>query len=1127
MREAAALAQLLDAAARGIQAGKGRSEAPIAELLGWLKPFLPALGHPEAPKAVQKHLGKKAAALREQQQREVLQQEQQHLPEQRQRLEKLLQAYATASPACIELLQLLDASISRLLQAAVEGSRAAQRGLPEGTSPAAARAKQLQQKQQERLTESDEVEETARAAQAAALLACAALRNVTLESLPSTAATRQRLAAAIAAPLRLLSIGEVMLPLPSASGETQQQHAVLQLCLCRLLSAVALCTPAAAWRVASAAQGATAAAAAAASAHGALSGGGEREAQQHPLNPALSALCEGPARRLLLHGRRSGKRNEASDSDPLLPPPPAQGRICCCHHCSNGAPAAPAAAAKDSGGAGGSAVRKCWHRAWGPFFVRCCCLACCRGTDPTSSGSACGVRQQPKDVSAAADTERKTEAAAAAASAASDAATRVRAAVEVLRSREAVEGLAGCGLVPIRYALRQEALRLLLVLLLHRDPLVNEALLQPRWRQHQPQQVRASRGGPAESGSTNRLRDGVALLRCAFRGLRTDRELDGLYFLVGLYEMFEWAKGGGRLREAEATARRLFLAGGSGGFEVPALLQAFTSREDLHHLMQPLCRSADEANAACGPARDTGEASGFFSGSWMLQRLLSYFLLLAAARGFLRGGALIGAAEEQEAAMEVKGTSFSASPLLSLALSVRPLHMPPQQELLLLIFKAQPALVPHFLRNVSGLLLTPRRSCTFALSCLFLCRLMESPWICGSRQQQEQHLLPPAQGTTESTSLFVDIVRLHLMAAAVCEGRAEASSSAKLPEEAQQGLPEDEETTPFFGDLESLRLRHAQQQQKQQEQLQRRRRVVDLAVASVAPPALFIRQHVTQCLLQADIRLVFCGLAVLRTCCQALRCMHESLKDDPELQRLLLAQAAMRLPDAKTLVNALLRLIQQWQQQQYQRHKEQPATSKRTDGPESSLTAAAYQERFWPSDEALARVAAATAAAAAKERQQQEAAQMRIEREGDAGGSDGDDEVEVHVDGLGEAEEGDATSSGEETAEETADPSSTAVISLNEVPVQDLLQLLVHATSLRSRLGSWRGRSADSSSSLEGVSDPCSVSLPLLLGYELPGIICVLTLRPLSLNLNRLARWNEQIPHGVRDKRRELLVASP
>ncbi|CDJ30909.1 uncharacterized protein EMH_0062310 [Eimeria mitis] len=174
MTEAGALAQRLHAAADGFRLGKGHSEG----LLAWLGPLLPALGHPEAPAVQQKKLGSKAAAAREQEQQQLLHQQQQELPKQRQQLQQLLKGYAAASPACIELLQLLDACNERLLQKAAEVGRAGQRGLPEGISPAAARIQQQQQQKQQLLLKgADETEEAARAAQAAALIASAIIKE--------------------------------------------------------------------------------------------------------------------------------------------------------------------------------------------------------------------------------------------------------------------------------------------------------------------------------------------------------------------------------------------------------------------------------------------------------------------------------------------------------------------------------------------------------------------------------------------------------------------------------------------------------------------------------------------------------------------------------------------------------------------------------------------------------------------------------------------------------------------------------------------------------------------------------------------------------------------------------------
>ncbi|KAL8270744.1 hypothetical protein Esti_005346 [Eimeria stiedai] len=1045
MAEATVLAQLVDEAAKALQAGsRGGAAAaadpasaavPLQQLLRWLRPYMHALDSPKAPRATQKHLGREGAELREQQQRKLLQQTQKQLPKQQQQVQQLLQAYAAASPACVELLQLLDACVERLLRAAADGIRAAQRGLPEGASPAAARAKQQQQQQQQQ--QSDEIGETAQVGQAAALLTCAVLRESTLDTIPAAASTRARLAAAATVPSRLLSLGRLLLSAPAACGG-QQEHAVLQLCLCRLLAAAAACASLGAWRVASAVQGAAAAAAAAAAAEG-----GDREAQQqHPLSLALAALCEGPSKRLLQQQhRRNGKRADPSSGDCVRPPPPeAQGRFCCCSSCK-----------KSAAGVASAGSRRCWVAAWGPFFVRCCCLSCSgQSHEDVLACSPKGVLQQAVLADAAAASASPAAAATAAAAAA---AGRIEEAVRQLRERQGEAGIGGCGLVPVRYALRQETLRLLLLLLLHPDPLVRDALL--RSRRHQQQQQQQVQGGSskkmsaAAGSSSRRSADGVTVLRVAFEGLRTDRELDALCFMVGLLRALDAAKGGGsQSGETETAAWRLLLSRSSeGAFDVPCLLQTFTAREDLQHLLHPLLYPAAAAAAAAAPAAAAAVvgADGFFSSAWLLQRLLAQLLLLAVrpASGRYSAGAGV-LLEEIEAAREASSGAAAASPLVSLALELRPLHLPPQQELLLLLLAAKPALLPHVCGGLKGLLFNPRPSSTFALSCLALSRLLEASCNSSTKKQQQEgggahplHAEVAAAAVKPSALAAAPWRRQHMSASsAILHGDAETEGGQQQQQHEQE---QGQQRLLLFKDLEGLRLQHAQQHRQQQETQQRRERMVSLAAACVVPPGLLLRQHLTQCLLQGDSRLLFLGLSVLRGCCLAARRMDEVLAFDPQLQLLFTAQVAARLPDAKTLVNALLLLIQRQQQQQQQGGKVAFEL----------LGERATPQQFWVSDEALARAAAASAAAAVKQQlqQQQELAAA------------GDEEVEVYVDGLEELAVSDAVPLDEAETGEPARAAAAATAAETKATtmgtgasVSQLMCLLTRATSLHGSL---------------------------------------------------------------------------
>ncbi|OEH76306.1 hypothetical protein cyc_06736 [Cyclospora cayetanensis] len=843
-------------------------------------------------------------------------------------------------------------------------------------------------------------------------------------------------------------------PPASAPPTAQQQHAVLQLCLCRLVSSAAACTPAAAWRVACAVQG-TGTAAAAASCQGTFGGGGgEREpAQHHPLNTAMHALCEGPSRHLLARRRRRNNSQRAEgtpDSDQRPPPPPAQGCLCSCTTCVKETAAQHVQAGVASAGETQAADERVaqtyrktsWNRAWGSFSVRCCCLACREEMDPLG-----------------------------------------------------------------------EALRLLLLLLLHSDLIVSETLLQPRRHLQQLQSHAAARGSHRDSASSSsRLGDDVTLLRSAVRGLPLDRELDALCFLAGLSEAFLSARAAGRFRLSESTARHLCFTNGPGGFALPGLLHAFTAREDLNHLLQPLLwRRPPEGSEAAAAVyageshqqevpssreaggSQSGERFAFFSSSWVAQRFLAFLLLLAAARSLLRKGL---SAEDRGAITESvaprKDGMEHERPLLSLALAIRPLQLPPQQDLLLQLFKAQPALLPPFLASATGLLLSPRQSSTFALSCLFLCRVLEAPWVLPVQQQQQilearrqrlRHERQPQLQPLATADVLPEPSRLYsaagrgLLGLALCEHDLKFSTSEAPRAEFQVVCSQEAEQIPYFEDLEARRLQHAQMQHKRQDVELSRRRIIAVAGAYVASPALLLRQHLSQCLLQPDVRTAFCGVALLRACCKALRCMHGALSAHPDLQRLLLAEVGPRLPDAKTLVNSLLRLLQQ------EKHAgtQQLSGSKKGGHAQATPPAAAHQEELWQSDEALSRAAAASAAAAAKEKQKQEVERAR-RGSGEAADSE-NDELEIHVDGI---EEATADAECEDSCSEEEDSpeadSTTLCAASRGVVAEHLMQLFAQLTSLRPSAGAPHADAGGHSSvaAKDGVS---STFFLLLLGW--------------------------------------------
>ncbi|KEP65223.1 UNVERIFIED_CONTAM: hypothetical protein HHA_213300 [Hammondia hammondi] len=953
-------------------------------------------------------------------------------------LEKFITGYCSLSPLCSEVLTLLQLLLFKETGVSFGNEDSKQRGAPrqaDGDS-------RLEKKLQRDLEELSEL-----------LLSflCSIFEQDSLDTADfRTCHTRRKVSAAVTAQAFLSSVGLFLSSSPSASSSLLSPSPLLRLrCLQLLRAAVAVPHSPAAFSVA-----------AALGAH--ASSGAETERGDRLLFAGLVVALEGPQSKL----RQTKKQPGNARGGGLWPPPlacnaapeetlPLSTHKVSMHQESAGENVRDSASVGTSKRLAANTPESAgaWPVAWGRSFTACSCLSrgcgrrnasaisrllaaepgCCRHLTGSVLGSEESRASSPTEVAAA--VRRLTS--------------------ETVGSGEDTPG-ATCGAVPIRYALRQEALCLLLILLLHRDKSVGLALLQ-----RPPPRVQALpsplSGSPSSTSSpaAPRPTSVVDLLINAFLPLRFDRRQDALVWLLGFRRAlldletrarvsaaFRASAGGRRGGRERSHFSEVFSKGAKGGHgeedgfrsaveepgtrgEGPSgpgganpvgwvwrrlatgpvlhalahLLHAFTSRENLEQLLGPLSRQIEEmarhaeveedggctgsqggevpqrteggpegtqswGSIECGSdVRASGQKTGMSLGadtglyvgllhplflssdascsspSWLLQRLLRDFIFFAFPTSALSPAPLASSPRSAHSP-----PSPQASLVLSFLHALRPVFLPPQQELLLSLLASYPLeLHTRFLETFSALHLAARSSVQFALSHFLLFRLLllplnrlrASPTLLDS-------LLPPLPPSSPIFSPPPD--------GASCLAAAPGAGDAPLAAA---------ETRLAAETLEAA----AKVQLQEVAVAEQRRQLIQPLLSLMSPPGLQLRHHLTASLLHSSLSVNFFGFVLLRVACRLFQTVGEALVQATQaheagwgragrgaLSRLLKTAMRERLPDEKTVLNCLKKLEQRFRVFQ----EEATSTKKRKKKVRVVWDVDAWDANArWPTDEAL------------------------------------------------------------------------------------------------------------------------------------------------------------------------------
>lgn len=1013
-------------------------ECPHGALWKFCEPFLYVLGHPAPAQASEQKVWLSRASVARQ--LSILERERRLAGERSLELIRVLQGYATVSPACIELVSLFDSLIEDLRHSEAKDEEAGRCGVEEGASIASAKAKHEEIQRRDNFWEKSLFEATMRTAQIVALLTSAILTDIRLDSICATASTRRRLAGAVCTPSRLGCIGALLLSQQRNRSAGSHTRRLLQLCICRMLAACASLEASAAWRLAVAVNGAEGEGGTAFSATGAPSPSdfAASSKTRHSLARALAAMCEGPTRgssaaASAVASRAKEKtpaRGGASPSAALktlfAQPSLCQTSLCECADCTSRAAsreegqsaAGVAAAAAQSQGARLGQMDTSWFVPWGPSVVRCCCLACSQATEegiaggkdtsatPGTDGEAEG--KEPPSESVEKGQGRSREALHDSRLGGAEAETGLLSlARERVHKRQAQTGVGGCGVIPVQYAIRQMTLRLCLVLIQHSDCVVPLAFLKLPKR-HAAQDKREGLAGEATSSAGGRnATDGRHVLLSALNALRFDRPLDCLTFLSALQEsarLFETRPGLSR-----ALLRR-FVSSRSFCHAVPGLIQSLTGREAIRHLLKPLCKAGTCMESShkpgsvfvrCGKGepcclegtpsamekRKGGEVQAeegaarlaFFSASWILVGILA-----ALFKADLRG-----------AHPWLSTPQGCESPLLSLCLNLRT-SLPPQQELLASILQNHFWLYPQFMKRCSSLLLNPRQSYNFALSCLWACRLFtlfQGPL---SSDDRPAETTADASAETSRAQVLLECKEINLYLGLTVDDEDGCTRRSSV-----KGISDCEESGGLlFCGQEEQQLQSTKERAALFEQLEQRNNALDACTAAAVPPQLALRQHLTHCLLHQDPSVVLCGVAVLRSVCARLLQIHKSLERRPVLQKKWVARVKLRLPEEKTLVNCVMKILHHCQGNATTSKGRRDGESWKADGGcRFQGVTPRHVKAAWPSDADLFGAAD----------KQKKAVHSACESQSDTGilespsiaeGSDVEDDVEVYVEGL-------------------------------------------------------------------------------------------------------------------------------
>ncbi|KYF43659.1 hypothetical protein TGARI_213300 [Toxoplasma gondii ARI] len=968
-------------------------------------------------------------------------------------LEKFVAGYCSLSPLCSEVLTLLQLLLFKETGASFRSEDRKQKGAP-GQADGDSRLEKKLQRDLEELSE--------------LLLSflCSIFEQDSLDTADfRTWHTRRKVSAAVTAQAFLSSLGLFLSSSPSTSSSLLPPSPLLRLrCLQLLRAAVAVPHSPAAFSVA-----------AALGAH--ASSGAETESGDRLLFAGLVVALEGPQSKL----RQTKKQPGNSRGGGLWPPP-----LAC-----NAAPEETLPVSPHKVRCGRRNVSSI-SRLLTPEAGRC------RHHTDSALGPEASRALSPTEVAAA--VRRLTR--------------------ETVGSGEETPGRM-CEAVPIRYALRQEALCLLLNLLLHRDKSVGLALLQrpPPRVQAVPSPLSGSPSS-ASSPAAQRPASAVDLLIKAFLPLRFDRRQDALVWLLGfrralldletrarLSAAFRASAGGRRGGRERSHFSEVFNKGEKGGpgeedsfraaveetgsrGERPSgpgganpvgwvwrrlatgpvlhafahLLHAFTSRESLEQLLGPLGRQmeetarhaeVDEDDACTGsqggevPQRTEGSSEGIHSlgalecgsdvhasgqgtgmplgadigfdvgllpslclssdascssPSWLLQSLLRDFIFSA----FPTSAPSSAPSASSPRPAHSPPSSAQASLVLSFLHALRPVFLPPQQELLLSLLAAYPLeLQTRFLETFSALHLAARSSVQFALSHFLLFRLLmlplkrlrASPAILDS-------LLPPLP---PSSPIF------------------------SPPPDGASCLATAAETRRAAETLEAA----AKVQLQEMAVAEKRRQVIQPLLSLMSPPGLQLRQHLTASLLHSSLSVNFFGFVLLRVACRLFQTVGEALVQATQvheaewggdgrgaLSRLLKAAMRERLPDEKTVLNCLKKLEQRFRVFQ----EEATSTKKRKKKVRVVWDVDAWDANArWPTDEALVKEQVDKDLKGRRSRKheggdtQGSASTRHTTEKGKqkAKGEEEDEDLDLHLGGLDDASDEDRDTIEESDTEET------------------------------------------------------------------------------------------------------------
>ncbi|PFH36507.1 hypothetical protein BESB_046990 [Besnoitia besnoiti] len=924
-----------------------------------------------------------------------------------------------------------------------------------------------------------------------------------------TCDTRRKVSAAVTTSALLASLGRFFSSSPSSCSSFLPPSPLLRLCCLQLLrSAVTVVPSPAAFRVASALG----------SSHSGSTteteGGGDRS-----LLACLAYALEGPQPKLLQQKKLPGSPSQ------LWAPP-----LAC-----NAAPEVTRQSSAQASGDGASTKKQSssspspaqavpdhteeapdWPVAWGRTFTSCSCLArgCGKRRNALLARLVSPDQASPQQATSAPLAKEARLSANEAAAAVERLVTEVDSGDVCAPPSEA--GVGTCGAVPVRYALRQEALCLLLLLVLHEDKSVPLVLLQRPSMNRQSAGSSSSgfAGGTAAPASAPKSLSVLDLFARAFLTLRFDRRRDALVWLLGFRRAFRdlearahlsllrhggqrGAAGGGRegsgfaeifskgskalsgcpddddhgmegeaagrgRREggaaprpgsspAGAIARRL--ATGPVLHALAHLLHAFTSRETLEQLLRPLDRRAEDAGDRAAPSEaSSGSHSQLYlalfpsaaasplssspasSPSWVLQSLLLDLLF------FVFPPATLAVKPPQSFSTESlsspspssphAGASAHASLLLSFLQSLRPLFLPPQQELLLAALSAYPlGLHVQFLESLSSLHLAARSSVQFALSHHLLVRLLLLPL--GGHHSASLSSLASVSPSAESSSA------VSFSSPPLPQGPASADFSASA---AVCGGVSTAEAAETLQAAAKVQLREA-------ELGEQRRQYMRSFVSLVSPPRLLLRQHLTATLLHSSPSVNFFGLLSLRAACRLYEVVGQALDRAPEaadgvwggesVPSLLRAAVRDRLPDEKTVLNCLKKLEQHF----LVFRAEEDVHAERTSKKKNQGMTLAWDldgwdaDALWPTDEALVKDQVTKELKGDRNKKNSKdganaSDPARDGREGkktknkDAEDQDEDDDLDLHLGGIEDDE-----STDEESHEERADDRNNSATS--------------------------------------------------------------------------------------------------